>query len=177
MLLIAFAPELVAIFAPAEYYDAIWIIPPVAMGVYFMFAYTFFAVFEFYFEKTKYITFATLIGAMLNIVLNFYFIAIFGYYAAGYTTLVSYMVYAVFHFIFMKKICREYLSNIKMYDTKVLLIITGLFMSLGFLLLMTYQIIWARYGLILAGSLVLFIKRNRVTKYIKSLLAIKKQAK
>ena len=31
---IAFAPEAVAIFAPKEYYDAIYVIPPVAMSVF-----------------------------------------------------------------------------------------------------------------------------------------------
>ena len=55
VLLIAFAPEAVAIFAPASYYDAIWIVPPVAMSVYFMYSYDLFAKFAFYYEKTKFI--------------------------------------------------------------------------------------------------------------------------
>ena len=46
ILLLVFAPEVVSIFAPTAYHDAIWVVPPVAMSVYFMFAYTFFAVFE-----------------------------------------------------------------------------------------------------------------------------------
>lgn len=51
ILLIAFAPEAIAIFAPTEYYDAIYVIPPVTMSVFFMFSYNFFAVFEFYYEN------------------------------------------------------------------------------------------------------------------------------
>ena len=39
IILIAFAPEAVAIFAPKEYYDAIYCIPPVALSVFFMFCY------------------------------------------------------------------------------------------------------------------------------------------
>ena len=35
LLLIALAPEAVAFFAPEEYYDAIWVIPPVAMSVFY----------------------------------------------------------------------------------------------------------------------------------------------
>lgn len=101
--LIAFAPEIVSIFAPKEYYQAIWVIPPVAMSVYFMFAYDLFAKFEFYYENTKLIALATVLSALLNITLNYIFIAIFGYYAAGYTTLLCYMLYALFHYYAMKR--------------------------------------------------------------------------
>lgn len=38
--IIAFAPEAVMFFAPKSYYEAIWIIPSVAMSVYFMFMYS-----------------------------------------------------------------------------------------------------------------------------------------
>ncbi|MFR5804977.1 MAG: lipopolysaccharide biosynthesis protein, partial [[Clostridium] symbiosum] len=38
LLLIVFAPEIIGIFAPIEYYEAIWVIPPIAMSVFFMFA-------------------------------------------------------------------------------------------------------------------------------------------
>ena len=48
-----FAPEVVHIFAPEQYHEAIWVIHPLAMGVFCSFLYTFFAVFEFLFEKTK----------------------------------------------------------------------------------------------------------------------------
>lgn len=71
ILLIAFAPEAVAVFAPSTYYEAIWVIPPVAMSVYFMFAYDLFAKFEFYYEKTRWIALATVCGAILNIILNY----------------------------------------------------------------------------------------------------------
>lgn len=174
ILLIAFAPEIVAIFAPVEYYDAIWIIPPVAMSVYFMFSYAFFAVFEFYFEKTKYITFATLMGAIVNIILNYIFIRIFGYYAAGYTTLVCYIIYAILHYYFMKKICNEYLENVKVYNTKILLGITVGFVCISFLLLFTYYNDLIRYLLIFSLLIGLFIKRNVVIKNIKKLLELKK---
>ena len=73
------------------------------MGVYFMFAYTFFAVIEFYFEKKKYVTYATMSGAVLNIILNYICIKLFGYMAAGYTTLVCYMLYTVAHYCLHKK--------------------------------------------------------------------------
>ncbi|WP_261805480.1 lipopolysaccharide biosynthesis protein [Lapidilactobacillus luobeiensis] len=174
IILIALAPEIVSIFAPASYYDAIWVIPPVAMSVYFTFAYTFFAVFEFYYEKTKYIAAATTFGAILNIVLNYIFIPIFGYYAAGYTTLVCFIIFAIYHFYFMKKICKTEFDGASPYSTKILLIITGIFMLLGFSLLLTYRNVILRYGIILILCVALFVKRKELIKQVKRIISIKK---
>lgn len=48
LLLVALAPEMISLFAPHEYYEAVWIIPPVGISILFGFMYSFFAVFEFY---------------------------------------------------------------------------------------------------------------------------------
>ena len=173
--LIALAPEVIAFFAPASYYQAIWIIPPAAMSVYFMFAYTFFSVFEFYYEKTKYITLATFSGAALNVLLNYIFIGLFGYYAAGYTTLFCYMVFALYHFYFMRRICRTELGGASPYSAKVLLGITSLFMALGFAFLLTYASRAARYALIAVILAALIVKRERVFAAVKHLLGLRRE--
>lgn len=172
--LMACAPEVVALFAPAEYYDAIWIIPPVSMSSYFMFSYTFFAVFEFYYEKTHLLSLATLVGAVLKLALNYIFIDIFGYYAAGYTTLLCFMVYAAMHYIFMKKICRDYLDGTQAYSTKTLLIITSFFMAFGFAILFTYKTPVLRYSCIATLVLAVIIKRVYLIDTVKSLINMKK---
>ena len=66
-----FGPELIKIFATEEYYQAIWIIPPVAMSVFFNSIYSVFVNIEFYYEKTKYVMYVTVVLAGLNIVLNY----------------------------------------------------------------------------------------------------------
>lgn len=175
LFVIALAPEIISIFAPKAYYDAIWIVPPIAMSVYFMFAYSFFAAFEFYYEKTKYISLATMTGATLNIILNYIFMQIWGYYAAGYTTLICYMLYAVFHFVFMKRICRDYLCNAKPYNTKVLTFITVFFMGASFLFLATYNFQIIRYGIIVGLIIPLFICRKYVVGFIRNMLELKKE--
>lgn len=174
LVLIAFAPEVIAIFAPAEYYDAIYIIPPVAMSVFFMFMYSFYAVFEFYYEKTKLISVATVVGALLNIGLNYIFINIFGYYAAGYTTLACYILTAVFHYCVMRKICKKYLDNVQVYETKKILAISVVFMVAGFLLLSTYASMLVRYIIIVLLLILMLIKRKRIIELIKKIVAIKK---
>lgn len=105
MAVILFAPEVVRILGTDEYLDAIWVIPPVALSVLFIFVYCCFANVEFYFEQKKQILIGSLMSASLNVVLNMLFIPIFGFVAAGYTTLACYVAFAVFHYISMKKVC------------------------------------------------------------------------
>ncbi|MCB6992797.1 oligosaccharide flippase family protein [bacterium 210820-DFI.6.37] len=166
LLLIFMAPEIVRIFAPEEYYEAIWAIPPIAMSVYFLFAYNLFADFEFYFEKTKSLALATMIGAVLNIVLNYIFIQIFGYVAAGYTTLFCYSLYAALHYLFMRKICRENLDGRQPFDLRILIGITLVFVTFGFITLFTYNYTIVRYAFIVVIILGLAINCKRIKKMI-----------
>lgn len=171
--LIAFAPEAVSIFAPKSYYDAIWIIPPVAMSVYFMYAYDIFAKFQFYFEKTKFVMIASSISAIVNIILNYIFIKLFGYYAAGYTTLFCYALYTVSHYLFMNKIIKENLDGFKVFDTKILLAITFAMLILGFMMLFLYNFTYVRYSVILLTFIVCVIKRNQIIGICKSVFELK----
>ena len=175
ILLMALAPEIVSIFAPKEYHEAIYVIPPVAMSVYFMFAYCFFAVFEFYYEKTKLIMIATTASAVLNILLNFVFIKAMGYMAAGYTTLACYILYAAFHYVFMRKLCNEKLNGDQPYSLKILLIITIGFMGIGFVFLATYNLPILRYILLTVVVGILIIKRNTIISTVKNMFALKKE--
>lgn len=173
LLLICLAPEVISFFAPREYYDAIWIIPPVAMSVFFTFAYTFFAVFEFYYKKTQYIAMATSIGAVLNIVLNYFFIKRFGYIAAGYTTLICYMTYALFHYIFMYKICKINLNGCKPFNSKIIWAITVGVLCIGFGVMTTYQNYIARYQVLFITSLIFIGKRRKIKELIDGLIKIR----
>ena len=170
ILLIIFAPEVVRIFAPEEYYEAIWIIPPVAMSVYVSFMYAFFAVFEFYYEKTKYISFATLVGAVINIVLNYLLIPVFGYYAAGYTTLFCYIIYVVMHYYFMSKICKENQIDEIPYDKNVLISISFVFFVISFVILFTYKHYLVRYSIMIVLMLAIFIMRKRIISIIRRII-------
>ena len=175
--LIYFAPELVFIFAPATYYDAIWIIPPVALSGYFTFAYSLFADFEFYFEKRSFIAIATALSGGLNILLNYIFIHIFGYIAAGYTTLLCYMFYTLGHYMFMNKIIKEHLDNTEVYNTKTLLLMTGCFLTVGFLVLITYKNVYIRYGIILVMLFLFIANKKKINGIIQNILATKKSEK
>ena len=167
--LIALAPEAVRIFAPVKYHEAIWIIPPVTASVYFLFMYSLFADFEFYFEKSGFMTIASTIGGILNIILNLIFIKLFGYIAAGYTTLFCYFFYAAAHYICMKRIIKKELNGIKVYDLKIIVAISVVFIGLAALLMATYNLLLIRYGIIIISLIVLMVKRDILLDALKEI--------
>lgn len=177
LMLMILAPEIVAIFAPKEYYEAIWVIPPVSMSVYFIYSYDLFAKFAFYYEKTKFIMIASVAASVSNLILNFIFIRKYGYIAAGYTTLICYIIYSVCHYAFMQKICKDNLNGVKPYDLKILLLISSVFLMTGFIFLFTYNIAWLRYGLVLVLFIIAAIKHKAVISFAKKLISIRDTGK
>lgn len=174
-LVIVFAPELIAIFAPDEYKEAVWVIPGLALSVYFMFLYTFFATFEFYYEKKAYIVGATMSGAVLNIILNYVFIQKFGYIAAGYTTLFSYIMFAVLHYYFGIRVCKDHLDNIKPYNLRIVLGISIGALISGLSMVFVYPYTLIRYIIIFCLSLLILIKRKKIIKSVNVILETKKK--
>ena len=170
IMLIALAPEIITLFAPPSYHAAIWVIPPVAMSVYFIFAYDLFSQIEFYFEKTKLIMIASVIAALINIVLNYIFIPHYGYVAGGYTTLFCYIVYAICHYVFMRKICNDCIDGVQIYSGKKLLFLTTVFLAVGFVFMLTYNYLIWRYVLMLGLCLMTFIKRKIILKNLKMVI-------
>lgn len=160
------APEIVRIFAPPQYYEAIWIIPPVAASVYFLFMYSLFANFEFYFEKSKYMTMVSTFGGVANVILNYIFIRKYGYIAAGYTTLLCYAVFAWSHYLVMKVILRDSLDNEKVYDVKTIVCISAIFLALNFVLTSMYGNILVRYGFLSVLFIVMIANRAKVISLI-----------
>ena len=174
MLLILFAPEIVAIFAPASYSQAIYCIPPISMSMLFLFSYDLFARFAFYYEKTNYIMIASLVGAGLNILLNYYGIKAFGYIAAAYTTLICYILYSTFHYIVMVSICNTELDGIKPYSTKYLVIFGCLFLSCGFVGLFSYRFPLLRYTIIGVIAVCTIFNRRKIVASINKIRALRK---
>ncbi|SHM13121.1 lipopolysaccharide biosynthesis protein [Ruminococcus flavefaciens] len=173
LLLISFAPEVIRIFAPSEYAEAVYAIPPVAMSVFFMYLYDWFARFEYFYEKTYYLLIASILGAALNLLLNYLLIPICGYIAAGYTTLICYMVYSFMHFYFMRRISQEQLPGRKIYNIKHILLITSIFMLSSFGLLLTYKHMIVRYCCLVFILAEVFINRKIIITKSKELVNIR----
>lgn len=161
LILIVFAPEVVRIFAPPSYYEAIWTIPPVVMSVYFIYLYDVFSYYEFYYEKTSFIAGATVAAALTNLILNYICIRQFGYIAAGYTTLTCYMLCACGHCVVMRHVAATFLDGNEIVPVKQTLLISVGFMGIGFLFCALYRHPVLRYSAFLAmfGTALIFRRR------------------
>lgn len=165
-----FGPEIIALFASKEYYDAIWVIPPVAASVYFRFLYPLFGNVEFFFEETKYTMAASCGGAIINILLNYFFIRSCGYYAAGYTTLLCYILFAVAHSLAYKKVCKKNQIEKEIYSMKYMLALSILLLGAMAAVLPVYKYRLLRYlsGAALAVSAIAC--REKIKKTVSALV-------
>lgn len=171
----AFAPEVIYIMAPAQYHEAIYVIPPVSASSYFTFLYNIFSIVGLYYEKTKKIMWASVSGAILNLVLNAICIPVFGYIAAAYTTLVCYMFFSFAHYLIMKSICKTYLDDVEIYDIKFILLMSTIMVALTVIFTFTYSNSMIRYGVILALAVVIFVQRKTLMNTVKELKSSKKK--
>lgn len=173
VLLIAIAPELIKLFAPIEYYESIWAVPPIAMTSFFIFAYSFFIAFEFYYEKTLLIALATIIGAVIKVALNFLLLENLSYYVAGYTTLLCFMILAGMHLVCMQYVCKKNLENNKIYDLRSLFLVTVTFLAVGFIFLISYFEIVIRYTLLFFLVIVFFLLQKKFIMMIKEVFSLR----
>lgn len=90
-------PEVFKILAPVSYWSGLKLLPIIAFAYYFNFLYTFPGNFEFYMEKMKFFSSATIIAAIINIFGNYLLIPKYGIIGAGLTTLYSYVFLLIFH--------------------------------------------------------------------------------
>lgn len=158
---ILFGPEIISFFAPKQYSEAIWAIPPVATSVFFMFFYNVFTIVEFYYEKTSYVMMASVLGAILNIILNYIFISKFGYIAAAYTTLICYILFAILHYYYANRVLKN--NNHKFgFNTRYVCIVSLFSLSELIIMLPLYNNIFLRYLVIIILFLIMVLNRKKL---------------
>lgn len=156
------APELIYFFGGKSYMEAVWVVPPVALSVLLLFYAQMFINVEFYFEEKKKLVGASIAAAVINIVLNFFLIPIFGYYAAGYTTLFSYLVFAFSNYGAMKKVLAEQNQKNDAFHMKGLIFIFIAFLAIGFLGMVLYDYLVIRIMIMAVVLLGLIIMHKRI---------------
>ena len=123
LFVIWYAPEIITIMAGEEYSGAVWVVAPVSLSLILLFYSQLFINVEFYYEEKKYLVAASILAAVVNIFLNALFIPLFGFVVAGYTTLISYILFVFCNYIAMKKILSNRGIDDTLYDYKKLIII------------------------------------------------------
>ena len=103
-ILLLLTPELTLILGGSTYRAALFCALPILCGGYCTFLCVLFTAVEYYYEKTGWNALVTIFCAGCNVVMNLYGIRRFGYMAAGYTTLLSYLLLAGLHLLLAERL-------------------------------------------------------------------------
>ena len=162
VLFILVVPEMMKVLFTTDYYEAVWCIPPISVGVYFIFLYSIFVNIEEFFEKTKYVVYVSVSCGIINIILNYYCIGIFGYVACAYTTMFSYILFAIGHYVFMKKIIKQKGITEEIVDGRTVLKISFIVVVASFIITFLYSYVLLRYIILFVIVAVLFLNRKKI---------------
>ena len=160
--ILLFGPEVIRIFATEEYMQAVYVIPPIAASAFFTFVYNQVSTVEFFFGKSQYIMAASIVGALINIILNYFAITKFGFIAAAYTSLICYILFAICHFSLMRMLCRKNSINTELFDLKKLLLLSAAMIAISIIANFLYAFNIIRYILICMLVITVIWQRKRV---------------
>ena len=164
-----FGPEILTVFVAPEYIKAKWIFPPVAASIFFTFIYLFYVNVEFYFEKTNYVMFVSVLGAVVNIILNLVFIKKYGFIAAGYTTVFSYIVFCFAHYLLYKYIAKKEKTG-NVYNDGIFMILGIAVLAFMLICILLYKFNIVRYILIALIAVFAVIFRKKLIYAFKKAL-------
>ena len=149
-------PEFLKLFAEESYWSGLYIIPPIVLASFIVFLYSLSVDVEYYYKATKGLAVNTFIAAGMNLVLNFIFIPKFGAIAAAFTTVVSYTISFLIHYLKAKKL-DVHLFPLKIYIVPIIIAIIGTILAY-----LTMDLIVLRWGIAITALLMslLFVVKN-----------------
>lgn len=158
---ILLVPDVFKLLFTETYYESIYLIPVISVSIFYMFLYSIFTDIESYYHRTNYIAYVSVLCALINVILNYVGIKIWGYVICAYTTLFCYILFSVFHYIFTKKVCKEHNLDIELLlDTKRILFI-GTKIIIGMVIsLCLYRTFALRYAVTVAIFCYMWLKRS-----------------
>ena len=159
-------PEVIYILGSSKYKSGIPLIPPVAASSLLYSVYSFYSTIALYHHKRTSTAVMTVIAAVINFVLNYFFIPKYGFVAAAYTTEAAYLIYTFLHFLNYRHI----VGKGKIYnDILVFGIVAGttlMCLAVGLL----YDHVYIRYGLVLILMTISFVFRRQIFSTIKTVM-------
>lgn len=112
-ILIYISPEIGKIMGTKGYLKGLGFVPLIMLGYYFVFLYSIPSNIEFYLKKTQYTSLGTFMAALVNIVLNYILIPKYGVKAAAWTTVISYILLFLYHYIISLRITKVRIFKFK----------------------------------------------------------------
>ena len=155
-----YAPEIIQILGGKKYFEARYVIPPVAISVLLLFYSQLFINVEFYYERKKELVWASIGAAITNLVLNWIFIQKYGFVAAGYTTMVSYIIFAFSNYVAMKGVLKDNNEEDVAYNYPGLVLVFLLFCALSAVGMIFYNNLVVRIIITVLVLAIIFIKKD-----------------
>ena len=112
---------------------------------------------------------ATILAAIINVILNWIFIPYVGFLAAAYTTLISYLVFEFISFFSYKKISERYKYAEDLFEVKALFFIQLMVLILGLSMMLLYKFWIIRLILIIVGGVVIYFNKNIIINFLKKI--------
>ena len=166
-----FSREIVLIFGGTKYLESVQVIIPICIGVFFNYTFQLFARVQEYYERKLTVVIPSILCAVLNLILNYIFIRLYGYQAAAYTTFFCYALFCLVHYIFYRKVCREILDGEQLYDVKGILLISVGVTVVGAAIMFINNILWLKYSVIAIAVIVAVILHKKVISLVKNILS------
>ena len=152
IILFLVSPEIVKVMAAEDYWESITIVAPAILGVFFTFLYGIPAQIEYYYKKTNYIAIGTVAAALINVSLCVWLIPLYGYAAAVYVTVLTYILYFIAHMIIASIITKWNPPFETITITKTILIVCAMCVLSMFLI----SNWWLRYVILVITSLLYY---------------------
>lgn len=173
---ISFAPEVMMVLADQRFQEGIYVVPPVALGMFFLFVYTTIANVEFFYERTRFTSIISMAGAALNVVLNYVGIQMFGYIAAAYTTLICYIFFSISHYAYTIFYVKRLLHLQRIFNIRRIVLLSAGLLFVGLLIILFYDRILLRYLVLAALLLVGYRNREQLMSSFKMVKSAKKKS-
>lgn len=164
-----FAPEMMLILGGDEYRKGAIIVPAVALAMFYTFMYTTIANVEFYYELTKFTMYISMLGALINIGMNYVGIKIFGYAAAAYSTAICYFLFSVGHYIYLVISLKKKYGYERVFDTRRMIVVNIITIIASLLMMVVYESIILRYAFIIILIIILYMKRDFLKNILKEI--------
>lgn len=163
------APEIIRVLATDEYMEAVYMMPPVAAGIFMISLSNLYSNVLIYHRSTKSVMIASSIAAILNVGLNYIGINRYGYMAAAYTTLLCYVVMAVFQCLVSNRVHRKLAPDDQgtVYENNKILTIAGIMVVSCFGVQFLYRFNVLRYIIILLIICLCFIFKEKLLSLVK----------
>jgi len=132
LLLILFSKYIVLLMSKQSYHESHEIVPLITFGFIFAYLNSLYFMYAMHRKKLLLVSFCTIFVSVLNIYFNYKFLPVYGYVAAAYTTLFSYILLSMFYAFVVINVLKE--KVFQLHSVIYLVIFLGIIVILNYLL-------------------------------------------